>query len=137
MILRVKYALFTRHWQGIGVFFEPRSPAKAAGFLKAYVCTSCLVPLQGTKDTGAIQLAALSAMQGKEMCCTGCVALEALRNWSCVYLLLVYSVFTKWRRVFISKIADAVLCPMASEGERLASGAVNKGQTHALCKLFH
>lgn len=89
MVFRVKCAGFTSQWQGIGVFFEPRSTAKAAGFLKAYLCASCLVLLQGTKDTGAIQLAALLVMQGEELCCTGCVALAALRNWSCVYLLPV------------------------------------------------
>lgn len=29
------------------------------------------------------------------------------------------------------------ICPVASEGEGLASGEVNAGQTRALCKLFH
>lgn len=87
--LECNVLFFTSQWQGIRVFFEPSSDAKAAEFLKAYLCASCLVLLQGTKDTGAIQLAALSVMQREELCCTGCVAWAVLRNWSCVYLLPV------------------------------------------------
>lgn len=29
------------------------------------------------------------------------------------------------------------ICPVASEGEGPTSGEANKGQTRALCKLFH
>lgn len=137
----MKCALFTGQWQGIGVYFEPRSAAKAAGFLKAYLCASCLVPLQGTKDTGAIQLAALSVMQGEELCLTGCAALAPLRNWSCVYLLPVIGcIFQTENGGFSSPrllVQSFEICPVASEGEGPTSGEVNEGQTRALCKVFH
>lgn len=140
MIFRVKCALFTTQWQGFGVFFEPHSPGKAAGFPKAYLCASCLVPLQGIKDTGAIQLAALSVMQGEEQCCNGCVVLAALRNQSCVYLFAGCRVCFQNREWFSSPrllVQSFEICPVASEGEGLSSGEVNKGQACALCKLFH
>lgn len=112
MILRVKCALFTRQWQGSGLFFELSNLAKAAGIPKAYLCASCLVPRQGTKDRGPIQLAALSVMQGEEQCCTGCAALAALRNRSCVYLSLVLGHIFKMEKGF--PLQDCQCSPLRS-----------------------
>lgn len=86
--------------KALGSFFELSSPGKAAGIPKAYLCASCLVPGQGTKDGGTVQLEALSVMQGEEHCSTGCVAFTALRNWSCVYLLLVVGRIFKMKKSF-------------------------------------
>lgn len=122
------------------VFSESISLEQAAGLLKAYLCVSCLVWLQGSKDKGAIQLAALSVMQGEEPCCTGCAALAALRNWSCVYLLLVVGcIFQNGEKVFSPRLLvhPFEIWPVASEGEWLVSGEVNKRQNCAICKLCY
>lgn len=123
MILRVRCALFTSQWQGSGLFFELSSPAKAAGIPKADLCASCLVPCQGTKDRGTIQLAALSVMWGEEQCCTGCVALAALRNWICVYLFLVVGRIFNGERFSSPRlpVQSFEIFSMCSEGEGLAS----------------
>lgn len=79
---------------------------------KAYLRASCLVARQGAKDGGAVQLAALSVMQGEEQRCTGCAALAALRNWSCVYLLLVVGRIFKMEKGF--PLQDCQCSPLRS-----------------------
>lgn len=129
------------YWGLLFIYFVTTSRTKAAQLLKAYLYASFLGLLQGTKDTGATQLAALSVMQGEEQHRTGCVVLAALRNWSRVYLLLVIGrIFKSEKGGFPLRgcwLQSFEIHPGAPDGGRAASGEVNTGQPHALCKLFH
>lgn len=130
MILRVRCALFTSQWQGSGLFFELSSPAKAAGIQKAYQCASCLVPCQGTKDRGSLQLAALSVMRGEEQCWYWACCFGSTEELDlCLFVAGCRAYFQNGERFSSPRLPmqSFEICSVCSEGEGLASEEVKTG----------